>query len=572
MANVNQKIILIINLCQCNIIYMGSVNKIFILSTICTISSVFNAVKTNPIDIHADDEKIRIEEVSDVVFLDAPYRQHFCVYFNKSIGDERVLGLANEDVPEYSDSIASNILINGSSVKYINKNGVNYRGEPILRGIDVNIEQNGNDVYGFHIFINDKLAANYGSESYKLKLDDTDIITFKSGLTYNDFTLTEDLNIHYYETISDWKKEQDLIDNNLNMINYVSTPVYEPTQHLYYFYLKFENNPADKFIPYASYDSMLDNLYYESKSFKEICDIYGENAAFVRFQSGESMNVDYDGYLLYIHISENVINELGLKKDSKLSISSDLVLPSLANLDKDYEYYYDIDNKFWLSTKEQVKEYSELSVRDVSNAVFDSVSGNYYFVLYFEQDVSYHYLPQVNADLDWLESVYNESNPICYYSNSFLQALIYDHIKESIMDYMFINGKSIRELCDSEQNLDRVRNDQSIVVNYCGAQFDSTAIQVLFNGLGSNKYDESKEYMVEIKKGFISPLHGKTTKDYKMILGRGLIIDNEENVPEKKENIANVGLIVGLSIGGTLIVAGAIFAFIFIRRRKHAKV
>lgn len=444
-------------------------------------------------------EEIKITDAMELMYMDDE-RQHFTLYFNVSLGEETVNGV------QTIASVADYIEINGKTVAEINANGTDLFGNPIKDGVTVNVNSNPElDNWGLHFFINDKLGKNY-----KLKLDDTDVVTIKSGFSFADVTVEKDVAARYYHSILDWKKDGDLVDTDEANVASVSAPVHEPTQELWYFYVRFENNPADKFLGYAIYDDILDNIYYAGKSFTQLRKTYGEKAAFLRFQSGTSMQLPIDDYLLYVHIADEVIADYPLGGGAKLELKSGLKVPSLAVLGKDVSYAYDNEQNYWVQDIERTVTYTENTLSEISKAVFDPISGNYYLVIYFEKDASLHYLPQVNAQTGWLELVYNQDNESFYYSNSYLQALIRDNIRNAVVDYIEIDGKTIRQLCAAET---KIQQDQSIVVNYCGAQFDPRAIQILFNGLGDNAFDETKEHTITVKKGFTTPLFGKTEQD-----------------------------------------------------------
>lgn len=444
-------------------------------------------------------EEIKIVDAMGLMYMDDE-RQHFTLYFNVSLGKETVNGV------QTLDSVGDYIEINGKTVTEINANGADLFGNPIKDGVTVNVNSNPElDNWGLHFFINDKLGKNY-----KLKLDDTDVVTVKSGFSFANVSVAQDVSVHYYHSILDWKKDGDLVDTDEADVSSVSAPVHEPMQELWYFYVRFKNNPADKFLGYAIYDDILDNIYYAGKSFTEIRKTYGEQAAFLRFQSGTSMQLPIDDYLLYVHIADEVIADYPLSGGSKLELKTGLKLPSLAVLGESVSYTYDAEQNYWVQDIERTVAYTENVLSEISTAVFDPISGNYYLVIYFEKDVSLHYLPQVNAQTGWLELAYNQDNESFYYSNSYLQALIRDNIRNAVMDYIEIDGKTIRQLCAAET---KIQQDQSIVVNYCGAQFDPRAVQILFNGLGDNAFDETKEHTITVKKGFTTPLFGKVEND-----------------------------------------------------------
>lgn len=470
-------------------------------------------------------EEIKIVDGMELMYMEDE-RQHFTLYFNVSLGNENVYNIQEQS------SVGDYIEINGKTVSEINANGADLFGNPIQNGVTVNANSNPDITnWGLHFFINDKLG-----KDFKLKLDDTDVVTIKSGFSYAGVTLTKDVSAQYYHSILDWKKEGDLIDTEEAEVMTVSTPVHEPTQGLWYFYARFENNPADKFFGYAIYDDILDNVYFAGKSFSQLCKQYGENAAFIRFQTGTSMQLPYEDYLLYVHISDEVIEDYPMENGAKFEMKSGLKLPSLAVMNEDISYTYDQEQNYWVEDIERTVTYTESVVTEISKAILDPTSGNHYMIVYFEKDVSLHYLPQVNAQTGWLELAYNQDNELFYYSNSYLQALIRDNIRSSVMDYIEIDGKTVRQLCAAET---KIQQDQSVVVNYCGAQFDPRAIQILFNSLGDNKFDESIEHTITIKKGFTTPLFGKTEQDYSfkftMDYYEAVVEGAEEEKPQQQE-------------------------------------
>ena len=516
-----------------------------------TVFLCFGINKTNDLYANAGDGRSVVELATPVIYANRETQQHFTVYFNESVGNENAVHV------ESSASISDNILINGKSITEINLNGKRKPDNKtdLKNGITVNVWTNGdtnNEKYGLHFFIDDNLY-----KDYKIRLDDTDGLVFKKGLKYGDFTVKNDIEIKYYATIEDWKKDGDLIDTGYNYITNVTSPIYAKEQDVYYFCVEFKNLPADKSIAYADYDNILSCIKYNGKSFKQLNKAYGEHSAYVRFQGGEFAGLQFEGNQMYITLSGELVKKEALNDNASISFSKGLVLPSLYSLSQDYTYYYDVKNDYWLVKKQNDKEYNEIKLSEVSNAVYDNSNGSYYIILYFDNDVSFHYLPQVNADIKWLAAVYNFDNPICYYSFSYLQALIYDEIASSVKEKIYINGKSIGELCDRET---KIQKDQSIAVNYCGTTFNSKAVQICFNSDGVNAYNPNAKNVVEVKKGFKSPLYGETQQDYKFTVGLGNGNQNGNPSEEKrgcKSSVigANVILVIvtGLWVSGKAI-------------------
>ncbi|MBE7087755.1 MAG: hypothetical protein E7369_05605 [Clostridiales bacterium] len=513
---------------------------------------LIGAFAINRTDVAFADNVTAVTDASEVVFMNE--RQHFSVYFNLPLGDENMVEV------EKVTSVTDNVLINGKSITEINNDGKNLFGESVHNGIKINVWAN-TDVlsdpsinYGLHFFIDDSLST-----EYKLKLKDNDVLTFKSGFSINGVTFDRDISISYYESISDWKKEGDLIDTEKAEIVKVTSPVYYKEQELYYFYVVFENNPSDKEILMANYDRMMDNVFFGELSFYEINLRYGNDSAYVRFQTGTKMLQPYEDYLMYLHLTKKVVDDLGLNNQTVLKFGKDLRLPSLSDLGEDVSYKYDLQENFWVANEDREVTYHEVAPVDLSHVTFDSGSGNYYMVLYFDTCVSMPYMPQVNAKTEWLEAVYNLESPAYYYSNSHLQALIYDNIRNSVLDFMYINGKSIRQLQESET---KIQQDQSICVNYCGAEFNETAIQILFNKDGDNAYNSNVEYTLEIKEGFCTPSHGKTTKDYTLVVGKGVV--------ESLASGFNPYMLL-VYVGVPIVVVGAVvIVLVVLRRRKNA--
>ena len=436
-------------------------------------------------------------------------KQHFTLYFNQSLGTVQKVG------QELSDAVQNYVYINGKTVADINANGKDSAGNALTNGVEVNIwNQADTSHFGLHFFINDNLSTDY-----KLKLSGKDSLEIKDGFSLEGVSVTRNLKATYFSNIGDWKKYGDVIDADPVSVISASAPYHWVEQNLWFFYVRFENNPSSKGYDFLEYSEILDNITYNGQSFTSLRNTFGNDSVYLRLQKGTDMELPYEDYLLYIHMTDPVMNAYPLADGSTLTFKKYMMLPSLATVKEDITYSYDSAEACWIADRDGETQYTDVKPVEVSLAMEET--WNTYFVVYFDKDVCYRYMPLVNTSTEFLEGLTkNYDQTGIYYSSAALQALVYDGIRESVLDYMYFNGKTIRELCQADNV---VGENSSISINYCGAEtLDPKAIQISFNSNGVNAFDMSKENVLIIKKGFKTPLHGEVQDDYTIVVGKSV--------------------------------------------------
>lgn len=442
-------------------------------------------------------QSVQIDNISKIISVGGKW--HFTIILNKDLANEYTVDV------HHQETVSKNIYINGKSVYEINNEGKDFYGNSLKNGILINIGKNeGEKYFGLHVFINPMLSpAEYG-----IKNDDTDVLEIKNGFYYNGVGVNENLVAVYYASVESWNWNDDYFygSEELNIL-YISDIIRYEESAMTYFYIRFKEEPVNKPFSFAHYNSLINNIEVNGIPLSVMMANTAHEDIYIHYQTSHMFN----GYGLFIYFKDASLAKYPFKanESNTLLFKKGFKTPSLSTLKHDIEYVYDYDQQFWVIANPPKNDYYEIEVRDVSSIMTDD-HGNAFFLIYFNKDVSVRYMPFVSGSISWLRSVSNSSDAPFYYSEAVLQGIMYDNIRNSVVDYIKINGKTIREMMQAESGF----KDTSVMVHYTGGTFDPKAIQIVLSIEGDNKYIPGTHYTLEILKGFKTPLYGELSETY----------------------------------------------------------
>jgi uncharacterized protein YkvS len=209
-------------------------------------------------------------------------------------------------------------------------------------------------------------------------------------------------------------------------------------------------------------------------------------------------------------IKINLGGDKGLKLDGTdtIEVSKTFAIAGVGDVVENETYRYNCYEKIWLKNETGI-DYTDLGIVSVSD--IQQVTGNKMFVVTFDRDIIYGSAPMLNAESAWLRALSNSANPVLSYSDGELDSYITYGVQDSLRDKIKINGKTVWDLMIS----DNILNNKNVTIIESYGSDGPNALSISFNDTGTNAVDLTKSFDIEFLAGFVTPLGGKLSENYK---------------------------------------------------------